>query len=128
MDALETNRESVMPRGRSEQIALELGNAVGGAEQAVLTAGTSRVYRFRRRHPWLYGIITFMIGGGFIAVFTMTTYKNLAFEGVNLKAAMYQIIFGGLGGGIATVILAFAYAGTIGKTLPAMKLSSVIKR
>jgi len=128
MDTIETTRAPAVQQGLSEPIALELGNAIGSAEKAVLTTGTSRVVRFRMRHPWLYGIMAFIIGGGFIAVFTMTTYKDWAYDGINLKLAFYQTLFGGLGGGIATVVLAFAYTGTIGKTLPAMKSTGAIKR
>jgi hypothetical protein len=128
MDVIEKFRDTTVLEGRVERIALETGNVVGGAEEALLTMGTSRVYRFRLRHPWLYGIIAFIIGGGFISVFTMTTYTNWVYQSINLKVALYQVVFGGLGGGVVAVILAFAYTAAIRPTLPAMRSDGVITR
>jgi hypothetical protein len=89
--------------------------------EPAIDLGTNPIARLRLRHPYLYGLAAFILGGGFISFFTMTTYTNWAYEGVNLATAMYQIVFGGLGGGIVSVILAFAYAGSIRQTREPMK-------
>ncbi len=80
------------------------------AEDASINLASTGVYRFRQRHPVWYGLIAFFIGGGAVAIFTMTTYRNWVFEGVNLTAAVYQVVIGGLIGGIVVALLAFAYA------------------
>jgi len=100
---------------REDSIALALGEAISTIEEGAINLGTNRIYRFRLRHPVLYGLIAFILGGGFISIFTMTTYTNWAYEGIDLTTAFYQVVLGGLFGGLITVILAFAYAGTIGR-------------
>ncbi len=110
-----------------QTIALRLGQAATAVEETAIDLGTSRVYRFRRRHPVVYGLAAFILGSGFIAVFTMTTYKDWAYQSIDLKVALYQIIAGGLGGGIVAVMLAFAYTRAIRPTLPPMRAAGVIR-
>jgi protein-S-isoprenylcysteine O-methyltransferase Ste14 len=95
----------------------KLALAAGSADDKAIGLITSPVYRFRVRHPMLYAAIAFVLGGAVVGLFTMTTYTNWAFEGIDLKTAFYQVIFGSLGGGIVLVILAFAYTATIRPTL-----------
>jgi hypothetical protein len=101
--------------------ALALGNAVATAEEAAIDLGTNRIYRLQARHPYLYGLAAFILGGGIVSIFTMTTYVNWTYEGVNLTRAVYQVVLGGLGGGIVFVILAFAYARSVKPTLGTME-------
>jgi hypothetical protein len=70
---------------------------------------THPVYRLRMRHLFAYGLIAFVIGPAALGLLTMTTYGTWAYEGINLKTALYQVIFGSLGGGNVAVVLAFAY-------------------
>jgi hypothetical protein len=128
MEVFDSSREIAASEGPARPIIQGVGNTVIAAEDAVLTGGTSRLYQFRVRHPWIYGIAAFMLGGGFVAVFTMTTYKNWVYESINLKVALYQVVFGGLGGGIVAVILAFALAGVLGNTFPSMPSAEMTKR
>lgn len=113
--------EGVIPKA-----ALKLSEASASVEATLLNVSTNRIYRFRVRHPWVYGLIAFIIGGGAIAVFTMTTYKNWAYQSIDLKVALYQIIFGGLGGGIVAVALAFGYTAAVSPTVPALRASGLI--
>jgi hypothetical protein len=121
MELIKTTGEpTVRRRGeRSQQSALEPGNAASSSEKVLLTGVTSRIYHFRTRHPWLYAMIAFFVGGGLVAIFTATTYENWSYESIDLTTALYQVVFGGFGGGIVTVILAFAYAAAIRTTIPA---------
>jgi hypothetical protein len=100
-----------------KSLPLAIGEAAAKVETGAIRLATRRVYEFRTRHPWVYGLTAFILGGGFIGVFTMTTYTNWAFEGIDLKTAVYQVVFGSLGGGIAAVVLAFAYARTVRETI-----------
>ncbi len=111
---------------RAGGIPLAVGQAASKAEETALGLGTNRIYWFRVRHPFVYGWAAFLIGGGIVALFTMTTYKNWSYEGVNLVAAFYEVVLGGLGGGIAAVLLAFAYTRSIRPTLAPMKADHVI--
>jgi hypothetical protein len=99
---------------RVERLGLKAGETAAAVEDGFIRTSTSGVWRFRQRHPIVYGLLAFVLGGGFIAVFTMTTYSNWAYDGVDLKAAVYQIVFGGLGAGIISVVLAFAYTAAVG--------------
>ena len=55
-------------------VALATGETVATAEKAALDLGTNRVYRFRLRHPFVYGLIAFILGGGLVAFATLLTY------------------------------------------------------
>ncbi len=94
-----------------------VGGAVIRGERKAVTLSTSRLVRFRVRHPFLYGLIAFVAGGGIVSLFTMSTYTNWAYQSIDLKVALYQVVFGGLGGGIALLVLAFLYAADIRQTL-----------
>jgi hypothetical protein len=80
------------------------------AEAVGVTVATKGVAGLRGRHPWLYGIAAFVVGGAVATLFILSAYKYWAFETVDLKAAMYNVVFGGLGAGVASVALAFGYA------------------
>jgi hypothetical protein len=86
-------------------------------EQRVLFRAPLAFARFGERHPWLLGLIAFVVGGGAVSFFTMTTYANWAYQSIDLKVALYQVVAGGVGGGVVAMILAFAYARTIRATL-----------
>jgi hypothetical protein len=100
-----------------KSLPLAVGEAAAKVEAGIIRLATRRVYQFRVRHPWVYALIAFILGSSFIGVFTMTTYTNWEFEGIDLKTAIYQVVFGSLGGGIALVVLAFAYARTVRDTI-----------
>jgi hypothetical protein len=108
-------------------LPLVLGEREARLEQAALTLGTSRVYRFRRNHPRWYALIAFVLGGGFTTLFTMSTYTNWVYQSIDLQAAVDQIVLGGLGGGIVMVIAAFAYAATLRPTLAPMQEGGVTR-
>jgi len=128
MDVIDKSRESTGADGLVDHSVRSVGNAVIVADEALLTFATSRVYRFRARHPWLYGMIAFVLGGGLVAIFTMSTYKNWAYESIDLTIVLRQVILGGLGGGIVAIVLAFAYANTVRDTMPAMRSRAELKR
>jgi hypothetical protein len=94
-----------------------VGGAVMSAEDIALALSTSRLVRFRIRHPKVYGLLAFFIGGGVVALFTMSTYANWAYQSVDLRTALYQVVLGGLFGGLALLAAAFAYAAAIRSTL-----------
>jgi hypothetical protein len=121
----ESATTSAEPIGR-DNTALALGETVATTEKAALDLGTSRVYRFRARHPWLYGLGAFILGSALAALFILLAYLKSTFESPDLKAAMYDLVFGGLGGGVAAALLAFAYTGAIRPTLQPMKAGGVI--
>ena len=108
-------------------IPLPRRKATSSAQKTSAAMNFHGIYWFRIRHPFVYGLSAFIIGGGFVAIFTMTTYKNWDFEGIDLVTAFYQIIAGGLGGGIITAALAFVYTGAIGPGIPPMKSANVIR-
>lgn len=110
-----------------QNIARTLGQRFASVEAWAIDLGSRRVYSLRLLHPWLYGLLAFVIGGFVVGSFTMTTYANWAYEGVNLRIAFWQVVGGSIGGGLANVILAFAYARTIRPTLPAMAASGIIR-
>jgi hypothetical protein len=107
-------------------VTLAAGETVATAEKAALDLGTNRVYRFRRRHPFVYGLIAFIIGAGLVALAIVLTYLKSTYESPDLKAALYDFIIGGTGGGIAAVVLAFAYTGAIRRTLEPMRAAGII--
>ncbi|WP_428488317.1 hypothetical protein [Rhodopila sp.] len=113
-------------KGRGGSIPLALGETASKVEDTSVALGTNWIYRIRMRHPLLYGLGAFIIGSGLLAIFTMTTYKNWSFEGVNLKTAVYQVFWGGLCGGIVATALAFAYTSLIRPTLAPLKSAGVI--
>ncbi|HEX2943647.1 MAG TPA: hypothetical protein VHO91_21505 [Rhodopila sp.] len=110
-----------------QNVARTLGDVVSSAESRAIDLASSRVYRLRMLHPWLYGLMAFVAGGFLVGSFTMTTYANWAYEGVNLRIAFWQVVCGSIGGGLAMVALAFAYARTIYPTLPAMAAAGIIR-
>jgi hypothetical protein len=116
---------SAEPTG-TDNTALALGQTVAKTEKAALDLGTNRVYRFRASHPGIYGLVAFILGSGVVALFILLTYLKSTFESPDLKVAMYDLVFGGLGGGIAAVLLAFAYTSSIRATLEPMKAGGVI--
>ena len=95
------------------RVAERAGAAEQNAEDLVIGIATGGVYGFRLRHPFVYGLIAFIIGGGATAVAIASTYRNWTFEGVDLTTAVYQIVFGSLAGAIVLTLLAFAYAATM---------------
>jgi hypothetical protein len=103
-----------------QSVPLVVGEAAAAAEAAALGAMINPVYRLRMRHPLLYGLIAFVMGGGIVALFTMSTYGNWAYEGIDLKLAFYQVIFGSIGGGLVMTVLAFAYIRTIRPSIAPM--------
>lgn len=122
-----TDKTAVQGQGKDQRVALALGERISTVEDRAIGLATNRVYQFRVRHPALYGLAAFIIGGGLVTIFTITTYTNMAFEGVNMTTALHEVIFGGLGGGIASVLLAFAYTRTIGPTLGPLKSDGIIR-
>jgi uncharacterized iron-regulated membrane protein len=124
MPSIETKANAGDMTGK-QQAALAIAKKIATVEDKAINRGTKGIYRLRMRHPYLYGFAAFVLGGGLISIFTMTTYTNWAYEGVNLSTALHQIIFGGLGGGIVAVILAFAYAGSIGRTREGMTSTGI---
>jgi hypothetical protein len=102
---------SDIPTRRSPCLAI--GRAGMAAEEIALRLFIFGVPRFRDRHPLWYGVLAFVIGGGVVALFTMSTYAWWVHYPIDVVTAVYQMIAGGLGGGIATVILAFAAASTL---------------
>ena len=105
----EANRGKNVPPNMPRAIGNEAAKIEGGA----IRLGTAGVYRFRERHPWVYGLIAYLIGSGLIAIIIVISYENWSFEGVNLKAAVYELVGGAFAGGVVMVVLAFAYARTI---------------
>jgi hypothetical protein len=105
---------------------LAIGEAVGRTEQRFIDLVTNRVYRLRRHHPWLYGLLAFVIGSAVVALFTMSTYKSWSFVSIDLTTAFYQVLLGGLGGGIALMVLAFSHTRTIEPTLVPMRDQGII--
>lgn len=116
MPSIETKSPTARDNARKQPATLILGEAVATAEHQATELGTNRIYRLRLRHPYLCGLAAFILGGSLISIFTMTTYANWAFEGINLTTAVYQTVLGGLLGGIVTIILAFVYAGSVRRT------------
>lgn len=125
MSAIETRQGSDDNKVRKGGAAAALGETIANAEEKAIDFATRRVYRFRLHHPYLYGLAAFIVGGAVISIFTMTTYTNWAFEGVNLTTAVYQTLFGGLGGGVASAILAFGYAANVKGTRAPAKSAAV---
>jgi hypothetical protein len=116
----ETVREERHGRGVRHAgltVAEAVGGAIMSAEDATLDISTNRLLRFRMRHPKVYGLLAFIIGGGVVALFTMSTYANWAYQSVDLRTALYQVVLGGLFGGLVLLALAFAYAAAIRSTL-----------
>nr|WP_294530785.1 hypothetical protein [uncultured Rhodopila sp.] len=122
--ASQRSEPAIKPIGDSP-VALAAGNAVGTAEKAALKLGTNRVYRFRLRHPFLYGLAAFIAGAGVVAAFILLSVLKTTYESPDLKAALYDLIIGGAGGGIAAVVLAFAYTGAIRQTLKPMQAAGL---
>ncbi len=127
MPVIETKPHAGHDRAADNDAALALGEAAATAEKKALELGTNRIYRVRLRHPFLYGLTAFILGGGFVSIFTMTTYENWAYEGINLTTAVYQVVLGGLCGGLVAVMLAFVYAGSIRRTREPMKRGGIIE-
>ena len=110
---------------KQQSAARKIGEKESAAEDGAIGLASSRVYRLRAGHPVLFGVIAFVVGAFVLGAFTMTTYGNWAFEGVNLVTALWQVICGSLGGGIAAVIAAFAYAHTLRPTMGAMQADGI---
>ncbi len=123
--ASQTSDPAGKPIGDSP-VALAVGETVATAEKAALDLGTNRVYRFRLRHPFLYGLAALIAGAGVVAAFILLSFLRTTYESPDLKAALYSLIIGGTGGGIAGVALAFAYTGAIRQTLGPMQAAGVI--
>jgi hypothetical protein len=104
-----------------------LGEVEAKREKTALDPATNGVYRFRSRHPWLYGLGAFIVGGALAALFVAIPYLRTTYDSPDLKAALYETVFGGLGGGLAAVALAFAYTAAIRPTLGAMQSGGVIE-
>jgi protein-S-isoprenylcysteine O-methyltransferase Ste14 len=124
-----TSQTSDDPAGKpigDSPVALAVGETVATAEKAALDLGTNRVYRFRLRHPFLYGLAALIAGAGVVAAFILLSFLRTTYESPDLKAALYSLIIGGTGGGIAGVALAFAYTGAIRRTLGPMQAAGVI--
>ncbi len=100
-----------------QSLAMATGDRVAEVEDGVIRRGTAGVYRFRVRHPWVYGLIAYIIGSGLIAIVTVISYGSWAFQGVNLKAAVYELVGGAFAGGVVMVVLAFSYARTVRPTI-----------
>jgi hypothetical protein len=81
-------------------------------EDGIVHMMTSGVYRLSRRHPFWYGLIGFVVGGGLVGVFVLTTYLRwtLFAVDVDFATALYQLVGGGLCGGAVGVALVFLYA------------------
>ena len=112
---------------RGSDTAPASGEVEAKLEKSVLDSGTNGVYRFRSRHPWLYGLGAFILGGALAALFVTIPYLRTTYESPDLKAALYETVFGGLGGGLAAVALAFAYTAAIRPTLGAMQSGGIIE-
>ncbi len=107
------------------KLDLAAGEAAARAEAAAITVATDFVYRFRMNYPWLYAAIAFLIGAGLTGLIVTTTYRNWAFEGIDLETAFHHVIAGSIGGGIVMVILGFAYTRTIRPALGPMAAAKV---
>jgi hypothetical protein len=103
-----------------------LGEVEAELETGALGLGTNGAYRFRSRHPWLYGLSAFVAGGALAALFVAIPYLRTTYDSPDLKAWLYETVIGGLGGGLAAVVLAFAYAAAVRPTLEAMQASGII--
>jgi hypothetical protein len=79
------------------------------AEDGALSLMTSGVVRFGTRHPLIYAALAFIIGGGIVSLFTMSTYAWWVHYPIDVVTPLYQTVIGGVAGGIAMVIVAFAY-------------------
>jgi hypothetical protein len=93
-----------------------IGRVEMAAEDSVLRLVIIGMPRFRDRHPIWYGALAFVIGGGIVALFTMSTYAWWVHYPIDVVTAVYQIVAGGLFGGVAAVLLAFATARTLRST------------
>jgi hypothetical protein len=82
------------------------------AEDGVIRLATQRLLHFRQRHPLLYGLIAFVLGGALVSLFVLSPYVAWLFDGyaVDYVTALRRLIVGGLGGGLAALVLAFLYA------------------
>ncbi len=96
--------------------AMALGTAEARVEDAALEDATNGVYRFRSRHPWIYGAGAFVLGSLLAAIFVAIPYLKTTYESADLTVAFHRLVIGGLGGGVAAVILAFAYTGAVRRT------------
>lgn len=105
--------------------ATALGEVEAKLETGALGLGTNRVYRFRSRHPWIYGLGAFIAGGALAVLFVAIPYLRTTYESPDLEAALYETVIGGLGGGLAAVVLAFAYTAAIRPALGAMRSGGV---
>jgi hypothetical protein len=68
----------------------------------------------------------FIAGGALATLFVAITFLQTTYDSPDLKAALYETVIGGLGGGLAAVILAFAYTAAIRPTLGAMQSAGII--
>ena len=98
---------------RRRDLPVALGERMARIEDGFVRLGTERVYRFRERHPLWFGLIAGLTGSGLLAIITVMSYGDWSFEGINLTAAVYQLVGGAFAGGVAAVFLAFAYARTV---------------
>jgi hypothetical protein len=81
-------------------------------EDGIIRVMTRGVLGFSQRHPVWYGLIGFILGGGFVGVFVFTTYLRWTLFGIDVDfaTALYQLVGGGVGGGVVGVALFFLYA------------------
>ena len=96
--------------------AMAIGSTEAQVEDTALDDATNGVYRFRSRHPWIYGAGAFVLGGLLAAIFVAIPYLKTTYESPDLTVAFHHLVIGGLGGGVAAIILAFAYTGAVRRT------------
>ena len=78
-------------------------------EDAVVNTTTRRVHRFSINHPLAYYLLAFVIAGGLISGFTASTYVWWVNYPIDVVTAFYQMLIGGVCGGIVGVLLAALY-------------------
>lgn len=73
-DGTTENPNRVQPPIPGGDTAPALGQVKAKPEKTALDTGTNRVYRFRSRHPWIYGMGAFIIGGALATLFVAIPY------------------------------------------------------
>jgi hypothetical protein len=101
--------------GKKPRVSPALSRIEPDVEDATVRVMTRGVLRFSRRHPFWYGLIGFVLGGGLVGVFVLTTYLRWTLYAVDVDFAteLYQLVGGGLGGGVVGVAVAFLYAASL---------------
>lgn len=103
----------VQARRPQDDLPFKVGERMGRIEDAFVRLGTEGVYRFRERHAFWFALIAYLVGSGLIAIVTVMSYGNWSYVGINLTAAVYELVGGAFAGGVTAMVLAFGYARTV---------------